>query len=94
MRDWKGYTVLHSMSKQSEGIVLSGRNSPFAGRVWAIAEAERGAWEIRTLPQPVLRARDVFVPGKRGARTRRAAHLVDQSGFGFQGFGFEIGVVL
>ena len=48
MRDWKGYTVLHSVSKQSEGMRPSGRNSPFAGRVWAIRQAERGDWEIRT----------------------------------------------
>ena len=40
------------MSKQSEGMRPSGRNSPFAGRVWAIAEAERGGWEKRTYYLP------------------------------------------
>ena len=53
MRDWyeglERVSVLLSMRKQSEGIVPSGRDSPFAGRVWAIAEAERGGWEIRTI---------------------------------------------
>ena len=60
MRDWKGYTVLHSMSKQSEGMRPSGRNSPFAGRVWAIAEAERGGWENVPITCPTNTPEDLF----------------------------------
>ena len=62
------------MSKQSwywaEGMRPSGRISLFAGRVWAIAKAERGEWEIRTDRDP--------------HRAWQSLHLRERFGFFFQ----------
>ncbi len=46
------------------GTSMGTGNAPFAGRVWAIAKAERGDWEIRT-DQTLLR--DLL-----GVKTQRA----------------------
>ena len=61
---YEGLVLRKQSGYWAEGMRPSGRNAPFAGRVWAIAKAERGDWEIRT-DQTLLR--DLL-----GVKTQRA----------------------